>query len=1550
MQISSRLVLAALGAVLLFHAGCSDDPKPCEGDGCGVAPAVCGNNVQEPGEQCDDGNTTDGDGCQADCTPAQVTCGNGSVESTESCDDGNRLDGDACPSNCQQAPTRCAAANAPALASGATCEVTKAGNGARLFTGVVLKDGETLLGGQVLVDEQGVIQCAACDCSTAAGAASATQVSCPTGVISPGLINPHDHITYVDKPYVAAQEKVEERFEHRHDWRTGANGHTEVRNGGSKSGDLVSYQELRHLMAGTTSTAGAGGAPGLLRNLDMSTVARQEGLNEGYSDSDTFPLGDSGGDTLTSGCGYPSLPASGGLPKLAAYLPHVSEGIDARAANEFRCLASGGSDVLFGRTAIIHGIGLTAREMAAMAERGTGLIWSPRSNVALYGDTAMVTAYKRMGVSIALGTDWLQSGSMNMLRELQCADYLNATHYARTFTDEQLWRMATANAADLTDVFEKVGRIEKGKVGDLAIFKLRAFADSPHRAVITANPEDVVLTLRGGKALYGDGALVDALKGPDTCDTLDVCGAAKAVCLQSELGKNLAALRSANSSAYPLFACGTPQNEPVCSPRRASMNEAWLASRNGSTVYTSEVRENDDDGDGLTDDVDNCPAIFNPVRPMDNGAQADADGDRLGDACDPCPLDADSTNCGAAHPADDDGDGVATWRDNCPFLANPNQADRDSDGKGDACDGCPEQAGGTCANADPTDADLDGIVTPGDNCAYAPNPQQTDSDQDGQGDACDPCSVANPDGAACPTTVYDLKIPVNGSVPLLNSKVSLTDVLVTAVNATGNNGYFVQVHPPLPGRGVEHSGIYVYGPKADVAVGDRLDITEATLKVYFGVLELTNVQFTRLSSGNALPAPVVVRSEEVRTNGPRAAALDGVLLELREVFVISGEDTRGSILVDENPSADPARSGLKVDDQAYDFPLPAVGTRYVSLKGVLTYGFNEYRLLPRSARDMRPPLPALTGLSGGPYIRVGSTTGDAFPQVLTVTMASAFPEDVTVAVTSSAPSALGVVGGEVTIPAGQTSAVVKLSPLAQAESVTLTATLGGSSQQATVRVLGENEQATLSRINPAEATLVPGGTVTLTVELDRPAPANTTVALSADPVELGTFSVANGTLAVAENAMQATLSFTVDAGATGTAGTLTAQLGTGSASTTVTVDQSAPRLVSVAATEAGPVAAGGTREFRVTLDRAAPADTVVPLAAIPGNGVSRYGSVPATVTVASGATQATFSFTADAEGGGAGQVSASLYGITRTADLTVTPPPPKLAALTPATATVYFDATQAFTVTLDRPALAGGLTVNLALEPASGLGSLSASTVTIAEGQTSAQVTFTAGSAPAQGQLTATHGGVTQSAAITVAQRPAVDHVVISELSARGVTSDTDEFVELYNPTGSDVDLSGWKLQYKSAAGTTYTGSVDIPNGKRIKAHGYLLIAHTGYTGSPAADVTYDTFGMSAAASGGGHVRIGPNLTASNLNDPNTVDKLGYGTANQPEGTAAPAHPAAGGSLERKARADSTSDTMAEGGADENAGNGQDTDNNFADFVVRSARQPQSSQSPTEQP
>jgi len=61
----------------------------------------CGNFVLEDGEECDDGNTVDGDGCSADCN-SDETCGNGQVDAPvgERCDDGNTVDGDDCQADC----------------------------------------------------------------------------------------------------------------------------------------------------------------------------------------------------------------------------------------------------------------------------------------------------------------------------------------------------------------------------------------------------------------------------------------------------------------------------------------------------------------------------------------------------------------------------------------------------------------------------------------------------------------------------------------------------------------------------------------------------------------------------------------------------------------------------------------------------------------------------------------------------------------------------------------------------------------------------------------------------------------------------------------------------------------------------------------------------------------------------------------------------------------------------------------------------------------------------------------------------------------------------------------------------------------------------------------------------------------------------------------------------------------------------------------------------------------------------------------------------------
>jgi MYXO-CTERM domain-containing protein len=58
----------------------------------------CGDGILQAGEQCDDGNVEDGDGCRGNCSIE--ACGDGIADMGEACDDGNTINGDGCSAMC----------------------------------------------------------------------------------------------------------------------------------------------------------------------------------------------------------------------------------------------------------------------------------------------------------------------------------------------------------------------------------------------------------------------------------------------------------------------------------------------------------------------------------------------------------------------------------------------------------------------------------------------------------------------------------------------------------------------------------------------------------------------------------------------------------------------------------------------------------------------------------------------------------------------------------------------------------------------------------------------------------------------------------------------------------------------------------------------------------------------------------------------------------------------------------------------------------------------------------------------------------------------------------------------------------------------------------------------------------------------------------------------------------------------------------------------------------------------------------------------------------
>ncbi len=164
----------------------------------------------------------------------------------------------------------------------------------------------------------------------------------------------------------------------------------------------------------------------------------------------------------------------------------------------------------------------------------------------------------------------------------------------------------------------------------------------------------------------------------------------------------------------------------------------------------------DADHDGVPDSQDGCRVDYDPV-------QRDLDGDGAGDVCDDdadgdsvwgndnCPMtpnhDQLSTPSRSASPfgdaCDPDRDGVETRFDDCPDVANPDQADRDGNLVGDACE---------------PDTDLDGAPDDQDSCPFVAG-AQADSDRDGIGDACDPCPSSADVVVGWTTGIPSLGIP-----------------------------------------------------------------------------------------------------------------------------------------------------------------------------------------------------------------------------------------------------------------------------------------------------------------------------------------------------------------------------------------------------------------------------------------------------------------------------------------------------------------------------------------------------------------------------------------------------------------------------------------------------------------------------------------------------------------------------------------------------------------------------------------------------------------------
>src|SRR2546423_1416658 len=148
--------------------------------------------------------------------------------------------------------------------------------------------------------------------------------------------------------------------------------------------------------------------------------------------------------------------------------------------------------------------------------------------------------------------------------------------------------------------------------------------------------------------------------------------------------------------------------------------------------------------------------------------------------------------------------------------------------------------------------------------------------------------------------------------------------------------------------------------------------------------------------------------------------------------------------------------------------------------------------------------------------------------------------------------------------------------------------------------------------------------------------------------------------------------------------------------------------------------------------------------------------------------------------------------------------------------------------------------------------------------------------------------------------------------------SAADEFVEIVNTGTAAADLSGYKLVYRSAAGTSDVSLATIPSGTALAAGGFYLFGGSAYAGSPPPDQSFST---GLAPTGGG---LAPRDAAGAI-----ADSLGYENAVNAfvRGAPAPAPPAA----------------AQPGNSDVRLPDGHDTGNNSVDLTVSTTPTPRSS-------
>ena len=335
------------------------------------------------------------------------------------------------------------------------------------------------------------------------------------GVIAPGLVDLHNHVNYDFIPLWNAGR----RWQNRYQWARAAAYGPAVKtpyNAVKNSKDMCEsgkYGELRALIGGTTTVQGMSSqlscTNGWVRNVEFTNFCAD------HVRQNVLPI-----STITPGDAA-KLNAQYTSGQTRAFFVHLAEGIDDSSRAEFDQLRTLG--LVKPQTVAIHATALNPAQLTEMGQAGMKIVWSPLSNLLLYGKTTDIPTALANHIPVALAPDWRPSGSSNLLGELKVADRVNREKFGGVISDAQLVAMATSVPASIAGLGDKIGTIAPGMYADLLVVRAQPGATA-YRSVIDASPADVLLTTISGQALFGDPTIVGGVAQPLSYTQVDACG------------------------------------------------------------------------------------------------------------------------------------------------------------------------------------------------------------------------------------------------------------------------------------------------------------------------------------------------------------------------------------------------------------------------------------------------------------------------------------------------------------------------------------------------------------------------------------------------------------------------------------------------------------------------------------------------------------------------------------------------------------------------------------------------------------------------------------------------------------------------------------------------------------------------------------------------------------------------------------------------------------------------------------------------------------------